>query len=888
MDLKKKFCVSVLILFFLSIFWARDVLSTSTSFVDMLIPSKYPSEKFVKLKNGMTLLVRADDSTPVVSVYVLVRAGSIYEPPLSGLSHYLEHVVSGGSTKSFKEAEARKKIEEIGGASNAFTSSSRTIYYINTTKEHYREALDLLLSFVHECVFDPAEVEREKGVIMEEARMGENDVGRQLWYLFFETAYQKHPVRYPVIGRMDVFSRQTKDDLIRYYEKRYVPSNMVISVVGSVSPDDVIEYVAQKTSDWLDYPLEPAAFPDEPLPLTPRLAEKELPFVEQERAMIGFPTVTLSDPDAYALDVLATMLGEGKSSLLVRDLKEEKKLVSSISAFHWSPSFVRGQWIISLIPVPGKWQEVIDELKKVFSTLISEGISEDDLDAARRKIASQHIFERATASGQAMSLLVGFDETGDPYFDELYVEKIKAVTAEDVRLVVEKYIRWDLATIARVKPMKSPEEKRPATFERSQSNEPVVRNLENGLRVIIKEDHRLPMVAVELHGLGGQLLDSTQKPGVSHLTASLLTAGTENYTRSDIFRIIESRGGIINSGSGRNTYFVSTKVLSEDLPQAIEILSDIVTRATFPEEELEKKRQETILAIERTRENWQEELSIVFHEHFFKNHPYRFYPQGTKESVSRITRSDIIERYKEMVTPSRSVLAIFGDVNVEEALKLVSEKFLSWNRKSSPFPYPQKAELSPTGDSSVVVKTSKTAVGIMVGTGGLQMDDPKRAVLDVIDANISGIGYPGGRLQEALRGGTQSLVYVVHGFPFYGIKGGYFAVIAQTSPEYRNKVKGIIFQELQKTATSPISSQELETAKNVIKTMDALSLEDLTSQARDAALNEALGLGWNFRQKLRKSLDQVTPEAVQALAKELFTHTLTVETVPQDRGEDSE
>lgn len=168
------------------------------------------------------------------------------------------------------------------------------------------------------------------------------------------------------------------------------------------------------------------------------------------------------------------------------------------------------------------------------------------------------------------------------------------------------------------------------------------------------------------------------------------------------------------------------------------------------------------------------------------------------------------------------------------------------------------------------------------------MDDPKRAVLDVIDANISGIGYPGGRLQEALRGGTQSLVYVVHGFPFYGIKGGYFAVIAQTSPEYRNKVKGIIFQELQKTATSPISSQELETAKNVIKTMDALSLEDLTSQARDAALNEALGLGWNFRQKLRKSLDQVTPEAVQALAKELFTHTLTVETVPQDRGEDSE
>lgn len=888
MNVKRLLYVPILALFTLLALSVGVVFSSSTDFVNQILPSKYDSEKFVKFRNGLTLLVRSDDSTPVVSVYVLVRAGSIYEPPLSGLSHYLEHVVSGGSTKSFKESEAKKKIEDIGGASNAFTSSSRTIYYINTTTEHYREALDLLLSFVHECVFDPAEVEREKGVIMEEARMGENDPGRQLWYLFFETAYQKHPVRYPVIGRMDIFSRQTRDDLMRYYEKRYVPSNMILCVVGPVPPDEVVRYVGERTSTWLDNPVESVAFPDEPLPMTPRWAEKELPFVKQERAMIGFPTVSLSHPDAYALDVLATLLGEGKSSLLVRDLKEEKRLVSSISAFHWSPSFVRGHWIISLMPIPGKWQETLDELKAVFSTLLDQGISEEDLDAAKRKIASQRIFERSTSSGQAMSLLIGFDETGDPYFDDSYVDKIKAVTAENVKDVIGKYIRWDLATIARVKPVTEPKKGKPGASESLGRAEPVIKTLKNGLRVIIKEDHKLPMVAIELHGLGGQLLDSPQKPGLSHLTASLLTAGTENYSRSDIFRIIESRGGVIASGAGRNSYFVSMKVLSDDLPQAIEILSEIVTRATFPEEELEKKRQETILAIERSRENWQEELSIIFHEHFFKNHPYKFYLQGTKESVSAITRSEIAQRYRDMVVPSRSVLAIFGDVNAEEVSKLLSEKFISWNRDSSTFPYPKEAEFSPASESPISVKSSKTALGIMVGTGGLGIDDPKRAALDVVDANISGIGYPGGRLQEALRGGTENLVYVVHGFPFYGIKGGYFAVIAQTSKEYRDKVKGIIFRELQKTTTSAMSPQDLATARNIVTTMEALSLEDLSAQAKDAALNEALGLGWNFRQKLRKSLHQVTPEAVQALAKELFSHILTVETIPHTKGEDKE
>jgi len=870
--------------------WQGPLPATTSTFIDQFLPSKSSSDKFVRLKNGLTVLVRSDNSTPVVSSYVLVRAGSIYEPPLSGLSHYLEHVVSGGSTKFLKESEIRRKIEQMGGASNAFTSYNRTVYYINTTKEHYRDALDLLLSFVHDCSFEPTEVEREKGVIMEEARMGENDPGKQLWYLFFETAYQKHPVRYPVIGRMDVFSRQTREDLMRYYESRYIPANIIVCVVGPIQPEEVISFIAEKTSGWEYKPPSEIVLPEEPVPVTKRQAEKELPFIDQERIMVGFPSVNLSHPDAYALDVLAMIAGEGNSSLLVKELKEEKRVVSSVSAFHWSPSFVQGQWIVSLMPVPGKRAEAMEALENVLDSLAKQGVSSEDLEAAKKKVISQHIFERTTSSGQAFSLLYGFDETGDPYFDEVYVDKIKEVTAEDVQAAAKKYLRWDLATIVAVKPPSSAKQEGSTSASgQAPPSEPIVKKLSNGLRVILKPDHKLPMVAIELHGLGGELLDPPDKPGLSHLTSSLLTAGTENYTRNDIFRIIESRGGKITAGSGRNSYFVSMKVLADDLPQAVDILSEIVSKATFPDQELDKKRQETLLAIDRAKENWQEELSIIFHEHFFKKHPYRFYPLGTKESVSGITKADVAECYRRMVVPSRSVLAVFGDFNEEEILRLLEEKLSSWKRESTSFPYPSEAELSPKDkDSSVGVKTSKTAVGIMVGTSGLEMNDPRRATLDIIDANISGIGYPSGRLQEALRGGNQNLVYVVHAFPFYGIKGGYFAVIAQTAPEHRDRVKAVIFQELQKTATNLLSSQDIATAKNIILTMESLSLEDISSQAKDAALNEALGLGWDFRKKLHEKLEQVTPEAVIKLAKELFERTLTVETIPQGKEEAKE
>ncbi len=854
--------------------------TSSHAFVDQEFPSK-EGDRFVKLKNGLTLLIRQDPFSSVTSVQVFVKAGSLYEPPLSGLSHYIEHVVSGGTTSFFSEGEAKKKIEKIGGASNAYTSYNHTVYYINTSNQHWKEALELLLSFVHDCTFEPSEVEREKNVIIEEYKMGENDPSRQLWYLFFSTAYQKHPVKNPVIGKMETFSKYTRDDLVDYYKKRYTPSNMIVAVAGNVKAEDVIEYVSEKTKNWEDKPFLAEVFPAEPLPHRQRIVEKRADFVKQERAMIGFPTVDLFHPDVYALDVLASLLGDGKSSILYRKLKEEKALVSQISSFHWSPSFVRGHLIISLIAVPGKWETLLKELEDITEALKGGQISQEEIELAKKKIISDHVFDKEKISSQARSMALSFLETGDPYFDDEYVEKIKAVSYDDLKDVANKYLSWGRATIALLKP--GSKETKVSYEEKGlpSSNKPKLEALSNNLRIFLKRDSRLPVVAIETYGIGGQILDPPEKPGLSYITASLLTAGTNKYSRESIARIIESGGGTIEAGAGRNSYFVSIKILSDHLEEAIDVLSDILTNSVFPQEELEKKKEEILLKMKREEESWEQELFNAFHKNYFLKHLYRFNVLGTENSIKEISREDVIAQYRKMVSPNNTVIAVFGDIDEEKIKNIFQEKLSRWETNENLKMELPEERFPPKGSELITIKTQKTTSSIIVGTGGITIDDRRRAVLDIIDANISGIGYPGGRLHNALRG-SKDLVYVVHAFPFYGVKGGYFSVIAQTSPENLKTVKEIILEELKKTYTVPMSEEEIKTSRDIILTMDALSKETLSAQARECAMNEALGLGCNFREKLHEELEKVTPQMVKEVAEELFKNLLIIEAYPED------
>lgn len=847
-----------------------------------------PGDLFVVLRNGLTVLIRGESSNDVVSCQVFVRAGSIYEGRRlsAGLSHYLEHVLAGGSTRSFTEKEAKERLQKMGGATNASTSYDRTVFYINTSGEHWRDALDLLLSYVSENILDEREVTREKSVIRQEIKMGENNPDSELWKLFMRTSYRTSPVRVPVIGYEEVFLRQDREALADYYASRYQPQNMVVAVAGNVNPSETLKFICDKTKEFTRRSDELIALPSEPDQSTSRWEEQTSAVARLTQAIVGFPSVTLQHADMPALDVLALILGEGESSRLYIRLKEKENVVLHAGAGNWTPSYVQGQFTVFLALPPENWPGVLKSVEDEIDRVKKEPVIDTELNKAKNSTIARHVFHKETVSAQAASLASSWFDTGDPYFDDAYVEAVRRVTAEDVRDVAKRYLHVDRRNVAVLQPRAVKESSGTAEGAGTAGAENrgmEFRKLPNGLGILLKADGSLPAATIQLYGRGGLLMEDSRQPGIASFTASLLTAGTATRSRAQIVYAIEDAGGAIDGRSDNNTYHVSIKVLKEDLPLALDILSDIARNASFPLEEIEKKRRETLLAIQRRDENWQVEVGRLFRADYFRESPYRNDRMGTAESVRTFTREDLVEFYRRMVNPARSVLAVTGDIDPEKTLEAIEEKFGAWPaEKASSGIWSDETRLVDT-DRVVEKKNEKSSAGLFVGSNGLAVDDPRRAVLDLLDAALSGTRYPGGRLFTALRGGEEDLVYAIHAFPFYGEKAGYFGVITQTTPENLDRVQGIILANLKRLCDEPIPAEELESARDMLLTSHRLEAESLSAQAQRAALNEALGLGYAYDEKYVQEIRNVKAQDIQALARELFSHTLVVRTLPEGK-----
>ncbi len=862
---------------------APDVLNSPE--IDRIIPSK-PYDLFVVLKNGLTVLIRESHGSKVVSSQVLIKTGSIYEGERlgGGLSHYLEHVVSGGTTSRLTEAEIKVRLQAIGGVSNAYTSYDHTGYFIDTTREHHKEALSLLLAYVTDCQFAETEYQREKGVILQEFQMGENDPSRQLWYAFMKTAYRKHPVRYPAIGEKAIFLKMEKEDLVAHYRRWYTPENIVVSVAGDVDKEEVLETVLDLAGTRKSAANPLSVLPPEPPQVAPRKVEKSLPIARIAQAQMGFRTVVLTDPDLYPLDVLAVVMGDGRTSRLYRTVRDNKGLVLSISAGSWTPVFAEGQFLISMDLAYENLSKAIDAVWEELSDVQKNLLSEEALKRAKNKVVADHIFGQEPVQDQASQLALDWATTGDPYFSENYVSKIQEVTPEDIMQVAKKYFQMDRMTLAVIKPPGAASETGELPTPPSISQEEIQKIvLPNQMTLLIKRNSAAPIVALELMVEGGLRFEPVDKAGISHFMASLLTKGTEHRSKHQIAKAIEDLGGSIHSSSGQNVVSVSVSVLKEHLDVALDLLSDVVLHPTFPESEIEKQRTETLLAIQRLDEQWTSEIARLFKRHYYHKHPYRNDVIGSAKAVERFSDADIKSFYESIMMPSNAVLAIFGDIDPQIVRSRVEKAFEDFEPGILEQPIIEMETQNIIQDETFEVLNEKTSAAILIGYNGVTLADHDRPVVDVLDAVVSGIGYPSGWLHDALRGGDKNLVYVVHAYPACGIDGGYFGIMAQTTLDNYEEVLKIILDKMALIQNMEVDSRTLERAKNMCITTHEISLETIASQASNAAVNEILGLGYDYDARYPGFIQRVSEEDVLRVAKRLFFHHLIVTTKPKGR-----
>lgn len=819
------------------------------------------------LDNGLTVIVSEKHSAPIVALRVYVKTGSVYEGKWlgAGISHFLEHCLDEGTPTRTKE-QIKRIVEEIGNASNAYTSKDTTAYYITAPSAFSDTALDVLSDFVQHPTFPPEQVETQRGIILREIAMGDDDPDRQIYNLLQQTMFQQHPSRYRIIGYTDLFRKLTREDLVQYYNERYVPSNTVVVAVGDFDADEMLAKITAAFKDWPRKTPPPVYLEPEPKQMAPRRATKVMPALSSARMMIGYHTVSIRHPDLYPLDILSYILTNGRTSRLHRRLVEELGIAQSVSSGSVTPRYDAGYFAISVTLDPKKVrraeQVVLAELEKIKS----EPVTSEELQRAKAQKESDLHFSRQTAEEQASVLGNDWISTGDLHFSEHYVETLKKVTAADIMRVADKYFTENNRTVAVLTP-KAPLRRRPAA-KRAHAGAITKHRLSNGITLLLQENRELPIVSLLAAFEGGVRYETEKTNGICRLMSNLLVRGTKTRTWEEIAQTMEDVGGSLAPFSGRNSFGVQASVRAVDLDRALELMADVLINPTFPEAEIAREKQLTLAAIDRIQENPFSAGEQLFRRTMWLKHPYRFSELGTKESIEALTRDDLVRFHRRYCAANRMVLAVFGDIGAQETLAKVEKAFKDMPKSDAPAPrVPQEGPLVGTRET-IREREGEQAV-IFIGTPGITVTDDDRYKLAVLDAVFSGIYFPGGRLHKTLR--SKQLVYLVHAWSQAGIDPGAFVIEAACAPEKLPTIRSEIDRLIRQMQGELISPEELERGKKICISMNLQNLDTNSERTWAAVLDELYGLGYDNHLHYQERINAVTAEDVRAMARKYLS-----------------
>jgi zinc protease len=832
------------------------------------------------LSNGLTVIVQENHVARVATVRCYVKnTGSAYEGRWlgAGLSHVLEHVVAGGSTTHRSEREIQQLIDTFGGATNAYTSTNMTVFFIDAPSRNVMTAIELVADSMQHAKFEPSEFARELRVVRRELADGEVNRGRVLQSLLAQTVYTEHPARHPVIGYLDVLNATTNQTIIDFYRQRYVPNNQVFVVVGDVDTQAVLDHVARQ---WQGTPRgyeTPTAFPEEPVQLAPREALREMDGSTYDWALV-WPTVNLAHPDLYALDLAEYILSEGDSSRLVQRLKYERQLVLSVSASSYTPDFVRGWFGVFATARPKQFPQATAEILREVYRLREELVDPAELAKAKKQKAAELVFDSQTVQQAAERLGHNYLSTSDPLFQERYVAGIQRVTAEQIRAAARRWLVPErLNRIVIVPPGGLPKAARPKA---AAAETPItLTRLPNGLRVLLKRQTQLPLVNVQAFVLGGALVDTPDTAGRSALVAAMLERGTADRSARQIAEYFDSIGGRLSFGAGRNTLYGSMSVLREDLPQALSLFAACFLHPVFPDEEFQRVKQLALGAIARRADSPHQEALEVFYDHLPAASPYHLLEGGKRETVERLSTADLKAYHARFFQAANMIITVFGDVAPAEALRLVEQHFgaLKADAIQTPVTFDRPNALPETivRHKQIGKPTGMVLIGYPAPSI-FQKED--YAALALLDAIMSGYSYPGGWLHTELRGA--GLVYFVHAFPMSGPAPGYFVTMAQTQPDKVEEVVQRILKNVARAKAGQISSEEFKVAQQMIVALHAQENTTIADQARLAALDELYGLGYDYDRQFDARIEAVTLDDVVHVARKYLNHYLQVTTSP--------
>jgi len=858
--------------------------------------------KQYSLKNKMKVLLAPSHKAPVVSVQMWVKTGSADEKRgEEGISHFIEHLVFKGTDK-YGVGEIARTVEGSGGELNAYTSFDYTVFHVTISSSFTDVGLDTISQMMGFPKFDPAEINNERDVVIEEIKRSSDSPGRVSSQQIFSTVFRKHPYGIPVIGYDKIIKKVTPKTLLNYYYSRYVPSNMTLVVAGDLQPD-LKRKIEGYFGAFQKHLLRKVKRKPEPKQKSPRISYKATEFREAQMNL-AFTIPSVRHEDVPAIDLLGMILGQGDSSRLMKALRLERPLVTSVSAGAYNP-LDKGLFITGLSFQAKNFQEIAEVLAAEFQRIVTEPISAEELRRARTKIESEEVFSLETVDGVARK--VGMFQTllNDPDYITKYLKKMHQLTPNDLLMVARKHFRPETLSVGilvhkedsgavskqavnawvkrAAKALKSKpfgetlkEKKQAVGFKMGAvkinlSSDRVSQlekiTLSTGARVIFKENKGVPCFSIKAGVLAGARVEEDRVLGLTTALSNTWMAGTANRTEGEIAEEVENFGAQMSAFGGRNSIGLSLDALKAFETRTLDLFGDVLVnpafRTDFIERELQVQREHI-----KSRADYPSSLAILmFSEEVFKNHPYGRDTLGTFDSLKNINQKEIQNYFRKYVTAPNAVFAVTGDFN-----KKYMTEFLEKVTGQLPAQKPEVPSFK-VGEWSRAVKrfekVDKNQTHILYGFKGLTLMDQDRDALQLVQSILSG---QGGRLFIELRD-KASLAYSVSPMEMEGVDAGYFGTYIACSPEKGLKAIDMMQIELDKLVRMKVSHDELERAKRYLIGRNAIDLQRNGSQASAILFDEIYGIDSREAFHYAERLAPITPEDVQRVASRVFTES---------------
>jgi zinc protease len=829
------------------------------------------------LPNGLTLLIQPDSAAPVASVQVWVKTGSLHEGDQlgAGLSHYLEHLLFKG-TPTRKARDLAVLVQAHGGASNAYTTYDRTVYHIDLPAPHLAVAVDVLADMVLRSTLPAEEVARERDVILREIDMTRDDHDGVHWEAVATTVFREHGYRYPIIGHREVFAAVTREQLLAYYQNRYAPNNLVVVIAGDVDLGEARALVERHFGAAPRRALAPVYLPPEPPQLGPRALRAVAP-VELTRGALAWPGPGLTHPDAPLLDLLATILGHGDSSVLWRVLRDERRLVHSIDAHHWSPGS-SGLFTIFFSGEPGKRAAAEDAIREVLGRCAARGFTRAQIQKALRQVVVGELSSRKTVAGRAGRLGAAEVVAGDLDFSRGWFARAARATPADLVRVMRAWLVPACLSTVSLDPL-APTPPPVAAVARRPRAEWTTHTLPNGARLLLRPDDTQPNIHCHLACAGGPAQEHPGRRGASSLLATLLAKDTRRRSAEDVAEAIESVGGSFGGVARDNTTGLSLEVLPGDIGLGLKLLGEAMHVPAFAARTLAVEREAQLAGLQQVEDD------VVYYGHALARrlalgaHPLALGPDGDKAGVTALRAADLRDLWARLATGPGTVLAVSGDFSATKLLPTLRALLapLPAGRaaagKGGPVPPAARAR----EHIERRVCTQALVFDAYPGPGlAAEADDAAVAVLSELLNGMSS------RLFERVRE-QKGLAYFVGAARVADPARGALYLYAGTQPGKEAEVAAEFAAELKRLAAGRLEAGELARAHTRLQAARRMRMQTNAARAADAAQRAALGLplwdlpAWDAR------VAGVDAARVAALVKKWFepSHRLAVRILPR-------